>query len=322
MNFSLDLLQTHEPESRVKGQINKALHSKSDNMFQQYGQDQVLTDFIAPYYINPFQRTMLSNIIGKKNVSDIEMFNALVYSNVIKTRCGDNEDNYLDPVTGKIQCRRKQKFTEKQTKMWNEFQCPQGNKDDPNYNPFAIEKYMDNFGQMKCRTPVLRGNNTCPPGTTRIPGPPDGSSTDTYATLTDSVGLYNGTGVCVPEYTMNSPGMYPYDIIGLDNHPYLHGQDVYEKVKNYVNMFEGVGLNYGMIKDLNKILKNSKYTADFRDKIIKQPSLIPLQFISQHINTDDDLQIANTALFEVAKRKYPQQTGGKTLDDFLGKKHK
>lgn len=310
MNFSLDLLQTHEPESRVKGQINKALYAKKDNMFQQYGQDQNLTDFIAPYYINPFQRTMLSDLIGKKNVNDIEMFNALVYSNIIQTRCGENEDNYLDPITGKVQCRRKPKLNNKQRDMWDNFNCPQPD------NPFAIEKYMDSFGQMKCRTPVLRGDNSCPPGSIRVPGPQDGSSTNTYATLTNSVGLYDGTGVCIPSYTTDSAGMYPYDIIGLENHPYLHGKDVYDKIKNYVNMFESVGLNFGMIKDLNKILKNSKYTADFRDKIIKQPTLAPLQFITQHINTDDDMKIANTALYEIAK-KYPKQLGGTTLNEFV-----
>lgn len=315
MDFSLDLLNTHEPEARVKGQINRALHTKDDNMFQQYGQDQNLTDFIAPYYINPFQRSMLSNIIGKKNVNDIEMFNALVYANILQTRCGDNEDNYLDPVTGKVQCRRKQNLTEKQQKAWKDFKCPEGKEGDPDYDGFAIEKYMDSFGQMRCRTPVLRGNNTCPPNYVRVPGPPDGSSTDTYATLTNSVGLYDGTGVCIPSYNTDSPGMYPYDIIGLENHPYLHGKDIYDKIRNYVNMFEGVGLNFGMIKDLNKILKSSKYTADFRDKIIQQPSLAPLQFMTHHINTDDDIKIANTALYEVA-RKHPQ-LGGQTLKEFV-----
>lgn len=315
MNFNLDLLQNNEPESRVKNQINKALYTKTDNMFEKQGNDQNLTDFIAPYYINPFQRTMLSDLIGKKNVSDIEMFNALVYSNILQTRCGDNEENYLDPVTGKVQCRRKQELTDKQKKEWKSFKCPEGDENSPDYNPFAIEKYIDMFGQMKCRTPVLRGNNSCPPGSVRVPGANDGSNVDTYATLTNSTGLYDGTGVCLPEYDVNSPSLYPNDIIGISGNRHLYGNNVAEKIKNYVNIFNDIGLNYGMIKDLNKILKTSKYTADFRDKIIQQPSLVPLQFITQHINTDNDLKIANTALYEVAKQKYPQQIGG--LNKFL-----
>lgn len=312
MNFSLDLLtSSHQPESIVKGQINKALNVKSDNFFQHFGQDQDLRNFLAPYYINPFQRQMLSDLIGKKNVADIEMFNALVYSNILKTRCDENEENYIDPVTGKIQCRRKQNLSASQKDAWEKLNCP------PEDNPFAFEKYLDAFGQVKCRRPVLRGQMSCPPGTIKTKGPRDGTNLETYAELTNSVGMYDGTGVCIPDYNINSPDMYPYDIIGLNNHPYLHGKNVNEKIKNYVNMFDSVGLNYQMIKDLNKILKESRYTADFRDKLLKQPNLVPLQFISQHIVSDDDIKIANTALYETFKKNYPNKASNVSLGGFL-----
>jgi len=310
MNFSLDLL-THQPEVIVKCQINKALHAKPDNFFQHFGNDQDLRGFIAPYYVNTFQRKMLSDLIGKKNVADIEMFNALVYANILRTRCDDNEENYLDPVTGKVQCRRKQKLNAKQQEAWNKLQCPDQN------NPFAFEKYLDTFGQVKCRVPVLRGQMSCPPGQIAVP-PYDAASKASYAGLINSVGMYDGTGVCTPAQDINSAGLYPYDIIGLEGHPYLHGKNVSEKLQNYVNLFEGVGLNYQMIKDLNKTLKESRYTADFRDRILQQPTMAPLQFITQHIVSDDDLKIMNVALYETLKKNYPAKAAKTTIGGFIG----
>jgi hypothetical protein len=312
MNFSLDYLTSNKPETIVKNQINRALNSKPDNLFQQFGQDQDIRGFVAPYYVNPFQRQMLSDLIGKKNVADIEMFNALVYSNIIQTRCGDDEENYLDPVSGRVQCRRKTKLNTKQQEAWNNLTCPD------NDNPFAFEKYLDTFGQVKCRTPVLRGQNSCPPGMIRVPGPPDGTNLHSYAGLTNSLGMYDGTGVCTPNFDTSNAALYPYDIVGIEGHPYLHGKNVSEKIKSYVNMFEGVGLNYQMIKDLNSLLKNSKYSSDFRNRLMKQPNLVPLQFMSEQIVSDDDLKIANTALYETLKRNYPHKAQKISYGGFVG----
>jgi len=312
------LLQSTEPKSEINRKINKGLNSKPDNLWQEY-KHLDMSNLIAPYYVNPHQRQMLKNIIGTKNVEDIEMLNALVYAGIINVDCpplgqSSLNEKYVDPVSGHIQCRR--------GVNWNKLQktVPNPNKTcPPPDNPMAIEKYVNALNEVDCRPPVIRGQFSCPPGVIH-----DGIDMDPRATYMQNMTLSDGTGTCVKPYGVGSVGLYPSDVSRpmAMNGPeqLLYGKSIYEKIQNYVSIFDDIGLNVDLIEPLNKMIKESPYLGDFRAKFLKQPSLIPLQTLLPHVNTDDDMRILNTALYEYLRKKHPGYIQSKKLSygGFMG----
>ena len=303
------LLNYGEPKSEIDRKIKRALRAKPEDLHKKHSEYN-MSNLISPYYVNPYQKRMLQDIIGTKNVKDIEMLNALVYAGILNVDCpprGYNEysEKYIDPITGKIQCRRPQsskKIASAQEELelkyprpalpGKEFRCPM-----PGDSPFAFEAYVDDMGHPKCRPPVVRGDFSCPKGEVR-----DNVDHMGLYEMGEHKTLHDGTGICTEYDTLRSPGMYPDSVVPGVNDAYMvYGTTMYEKIKNYVNMFDDLGMNVNMINDLNSVLKSSKYVGDFRDKIVKKPSLAPLFGIIKNINTDDDLRIANTALYELMK---------------------
>lgn len=322
------LLNYGEPKSEIDRKINRAMRAKPENLYKKY-HEYNMSNLISPYYVNPYQRRMLEDIIGSQNIKDIEMLNALVYAGILNVDCPPHgypeySEKYIDPVTAKIQCRRPQSNKKIASAMdelgenyprpalpGKEFRCPM-----PGDNPFAFEAYVDDMGHARCRPPVVRGDFSCPKGEIR-----DNADRMGLYEMGENKTLHDGTGICTEYDTLRSPGMYPDSVVpGVDDAYMVYGTTMYEKIKNYVNMFDDVGMNINMINDLNHVLKSSKYVADFRDKIAKRPSLVPLFGIIKNINTDDDLRIANTALYELLKTDHPEhiRNNNITYGGFMG----
>jgi len=304
------LLEPYESRSVINDRVKNALRARPDNLYKKHDEYN-LTKFISPYYVNPWQKQMLQDVIGKKNVSDIDMLNALVYSGILNIDCPPRgfpgySEKYIDPVTGKVQCRTpmhgtrndKRVKTAKALHKTGFNSCPK-----PGDSPFAFEAYVDDMGHPRCRVPAVRGMFNCaqPPIT-------DGRSSFGQYDMTKSDTLADGTGVCLSPDTITSASAYPSSVVPgqHDDTFMLYGGTMYEKLNNYAHMFEDVNLNMDSIKNLNNVLKNSRYVSDFRSKIAKQPSLAALEPVIRNINTDDDLRIANTALYELLKTKHPE----------------
>ena len=325
MNF---LLNYGEPKTEVDRKIRKAINVKNENLYKKH-QEYDLSSLISPYYVNPYQRQMLKDIIGTKNVKDMEMLNALVHAGILNTECPPHghhaySEKYIDPVTGTIQCRRpvshnrlnygkdqiKLQYPRPSKKDDKDFSCPQ-----PKDSPFAFEAYIDDMGQPRCRPPVVRGEFSGAPGTVS-----DGKDTMYLPEMNKHQTLYDGTGIMTEPSTMRSPSMYPNTVVPMQDTYVWHG-DMYEKVNNYMNMFDNLQLNVDSIKDLNKLLKKSKYVKDFRDKFAKKSGSAELYEVVKNINTDDDLRIANTALYELMRHRHPEymQKHRITYGGFMGK---
>jgi hypothetical protein len=312
------MLRESESQGDVNKKINNALNAKYDNLYNEY-KHYDLSNLIAPYYVNPYQRQMLKDIIGTKNVEDIEMLNSLVYAGIINVNCppiGNPElsEKYVDPVSGKVQCRRKTNVD--WDKLKNTVPNPQKTCPPPD-NPLAIEKYINSLNEVDCRMPVIRGQFNCPPSTIID----NNRNIQNNSTYMEHMTLSDGTGTCTEPYNINSPGLYPNDIVKLPAEQQLfYGKNMYEKIQNYMGIFDDIGLNVNLIEPLNKLIKESPYLGDFRANFLKKPSLEPLYSIIPHVNTDDDLRILNTSLYEYLKNKFPEHVKRKniTYGGFMG----
>lgn len=319
------LIENYVPGYAVKHQVDKALKSKPDNFYEKYGKPYDISNLVSPYYVNQHQRQMLTDIIGKSNVDDIEMMNALVYSGVINAECPPRGDPtksqmYADPVTGRVQCRRPMPSD---PTAWNwQYTNADGTKQDfdpsiscpsENGNPLATEKYIDAYGRTKCRVPVIRGDFSCPSGSIRTRDP----NMQAYlGSHTQGVTLSDGTGVCVEPENISSSGLYP---TGLVNQSYamLYGDSVYDRMKGYVNYLDDVGGNVDMLMQLGRVVRESTYADDFASKISRDPMLSVMMPIANSIKNPEDLKVFSAALYEHLKEKHPRSVGGMTYSKFM-----
>jgi hypothetical protein len=265
----MSFYSSFEKESEVNKKINDALYAKPEFYSEKKFEKQNLTKFISPYYVNTYQKEMLSNLIGKNNISKIEEFNALVYSGIINPNCGFNKEKYIDSITGNIQCRPKQKNIASHL-------CP-GTK---SKNPFEIEPYIDYYGNQKCRKPVRTGLFECPPRDTydnkgmKII---DNSSKIKHVTLPD------GVGICVDESKINGVNLMPTEII-----------DDSQRINKYISLFQSMNLAGDNIKLLTEIL-SSPGLIESKNILLEDPNYAMFGNILRNVFTLEDQKNANLA---------------------------
>jgi len=242
-------------------------------------------DLVRPYTVSLPQRRQLESLLGKKDVSQLETLNSLIYSGIIDTSCPEGHHKYIDNLTGQTQCKRPIKRVIQYTGVTK---CP-----DPMGDPLAIEHYVDAMGDGKCRRPVLRGKFQC-----------DDPSQE-HVTLPD------GTGICVRSKESLDREFF------IPDHVVYPGR-IFNQVKAFENLFNGFGLNRMQVRDLNRVLLNSKNVRDLRPIVNKTFSDAFGDELLRHIVQSGDIPAANHGLFNYASKLrdmwgYGQPTTGEFL---------
>jgi len=214
---------TNIQKAELKGEMSRAAQSKLHD----------LTGYITPYMVNVPQRRLLSYLVGKDTINEMEAYNTLVYSGIIPNTCPPGKETYLDAMSGRPQCRDK---IRKVVVFGENITCPERNK-----NPYAIEKYIDYDGQAKCRIPVLHGKFTCPPKSRNI----DDMMRTKHVTLPD------GTGICIrPQIDIDRETFVPHNLI--------YPVSVFDKMNKFINLYEQQSLDGPTIRSLNDAFLMSK----------------------------------------------------------------
>lgn len=279
-------IASFENPANINSQFRAAMESKPQNYYEK-NKDYDLSQYISPYFVNPFQKEMLKHVLGNQNINEMMTLNTLIYAGIINSGCpprenGELVESYVDPLTGKTQCTRPNMWGQQISKAAMDKKCP------PLHNPYAIEKYIDHLGQAQCRQPVRIGATQCPPPPIRDE---NGRIIDTQFTKTKHVTLPDGVGICVDEDTILSPGFASSSILSSNN------PLVSSKFNNYINIFSEVGMDANRVKSLNKLLKSADL-SNFQDKVLNNPKLYWMEKIVKNINNKEDMNIANLALYE------------------------
>lgn len=277
----MDFLIRGENPAIVDGQIRKALNGRADDLHA-FARNNDISEFVSPYYVNPYQKEMLKHVLGTKNINDMVIFNTLIHTGILNNDCPTSADmsateKIFDPITGRAQCIRPQRMNAVIDS--NKF-CPNDS------NPFATERFVDMYGVSQCREPVLRGEFNCPPpGMDRV--------LDTH-----HVTLPDGTGICVQPPSLKSPSLLPNSLISLGmNDNTLEQKLMYEKINNYINIFNDMPMNKKILVSLSNLLKNNNL-LEFKSRLQTDPNFHFASRLLKNIHCDDDMRIANLALYE------------------------
>jgi len=256
-----------------------------------------LTDLVSPYMADPVQKSILSYILGRKNVNEIEMLNALVYSGIINTKCpppGEEHktEEYINILTGKTECREPIPAREAITDA--DISCPQLDGD-----PYAIEKYIDFFGEAKCRRPVLSGAFTCPPA-----GNPK---------KTQHVTLANGTGVCVEDSRFKKDSdkfILPTNLVYPD--------EINTRIVEFLRMYVDNRFTSEQVHHLASLFRNAKTLGDLKRGLSNDAYYEEIVAIVSNMKSDDDIGIAKSALLQYAKGMGQVGESGESAIEFMG----
>ena len=240
-----------------------------------------LTDLVSPYMADPVQKSILSYILGRKNVNEMEMLNALVYSGIINTKCpppGEEHktEEYINVLTGKTECRDPIPPREAVTDA--NIKCPQSDGD-----PYALEKYIDFFGQAKCRRPVLSGAFTCPP-----------AGGDPKKTM--HVTLANGVGVCVEDSRFKKDSTK----FVLPTH-LVYPDEINVRVVEFLKLYVDNRFTSEQVHRLAALFRNAKTLGDLKKGLSGDAYYEEVVAIVSNMKSDDDIGIAKSALMEYAK---------------------
>lgn len=273
--------QFKESQANVDEKVRNALKSRQDQPHEEAA-NRNFSKYVTPYTVNPYQRNMLSHILGKDNISAIEEFNALVYSGLVNVNCPPIDkpeltEKYHDPLTGRAQCR-------KPTRDTSSHRCPTESSDPLEQgDPFKIEPYTDAFGKFRCRKPVRSGHFQCPPP--NVYDPQFGKIMDN-SMKTEHITMPDGTGICIDKNEQSKYSMMPTSVIGTS-----------DKVKNFISQIESMGLDQIKLKTLAQALK-APGLIDMKDALLSDPQYSAFNNVLRNIYTDDDQHSANIALFQ------------------------
>jgi hypothetical protein len=265
--------------------IEKQRNFQNKEIVNKYLEQNNLTEYVTPYMSDPVQNHLLKFILGTKNVDEIAMLNALVYSGIINNSCPlPNEPNktdvYINPVTGKNECR--EPIPERQ-QISGVSQCP--NKDgDGNVigDPYAVEKYINYYGEAECRRPVISGEFSCP------------QSNDPKKTK--HITLKNNVGICIED-----PKLMKTEDKVLIPANLVYPDDVNTKLSHFMRICLMNNFTINSVKRISKILKNSNSTSDLSMGLSGDPHYEAIMAIVNNIKSNEDISIAKTAMFEYAK---------------------
>ena len=254
-----------------------------------------IIDLVSPYQVNPYQRRILSYVIGKDSVDRMEATNALTYAGIIDNSCPPGLEEYVHVVTGKRQCRPRLK---KVVQWRGKVGCP-----DPQGDPYAIEHFVDAQGVGQCRRPVLQGHFRCPPHNA-----PD---------KIEHITLPDGTGVCIaPRADIDNEFFIPDHVV--------YPRGIMSRIQDFEKLFKQFNLNSDHIRHLNVSLLQAGGDKGDLAKRLKQHIRGGVQRtleeeLVKRIASDQDIHIAMHGLFEYARKHNPSIFNGlvPTKGEFL-----
>lgn len=277
--------------------LRKKKDEENSKAVKKYLQMNNLTDLVSPYMADPIQKNLLSYILGRKNVNEIEMLNALVYSGIINTKCpppGEEHktEEYVNILTGKTECR--EPIPQRQAVDDANLKCPT-----PTEDPYAIEKYIDFFGVAKCRRPVLSGAFTCPP-----PNDPK---------KTMHVTLANGVGVCVedPRFKKNkNKFILPTNLVYPD--------EVNARIVEFLKMYVDNRFTAEQVHRLASLFRNAKTLGDLKRGLSGDAYYEEIVGIVSNMKSEEDIGIAKSALLQYALKMGLLEGTGTGVMEFIG----
>ena len=239
------------------------------------------SDLIAPYVQDFAQRKILMDIFGRQNVHELEVYNMLHNSGLIRQDCKYyGMEEYTNKVTGERGCRpafdkRRIANPEQARKS-----CP-----DPRGDPLAIQKYIDILGHVKCIRPIYSGKFQCPP--------------KDKPNLTNLARLPDGTGICVADDSWES--MQPRSI--------MYDRTMQEKLKDYQKILKEIDeiddVSSDVLMDMNGYFKSFSNVNSLMLAIRKKEYYPLFKNFFHKINAPEDISLANNALLKVTEHKYP-----------------
>ena len=246
-----------------------------------------IMDITSPYMVNMSQRNLLSHLLGRNKVSDMEMANALSYAGFLNASCPPvNEPNktepYIDLLSGKLQCR------EPSRNILQSFGVPSAGCPNKFGDPMAIEHYVDHLGRGACRRPVFNGQFNCP--------------TSDNLKATKHVTLPNGTGICVEdEFYDKEPFIMPRQLV--------YPAKMNEKILDFINVYNNSKM------DVNSILRLNSYFRGFegnnisklRNVLENDPTSAIYNVVASKIKNLSDPKMANYALVHYFREAKPEE---------------
>lgn len=277
---------------QVQGRIEKIMREKNRKdrqMVDEYLDQNDITDLVSPYMNNPALTNVLSHILGRRNVNEMQKLSALVYTGVIKNSCPPpgsehKTEAYINFLTGKTECRepipnRPQARTS-DGKLWGVDSCP-----DPHGDPLAVEKYITFFGEGKCRRPVISGAFSCPPA----------DDPDKIHHIT----LENNIGVCVDDPRTKSPDQRVVMPMQL-----IYPPEINDEIIRYIKLASQVNFTRDTLNLLSQHLRTNN-TVEGLHNVLSGLSGSPhyelVSIIFNNINSPDQIPLAQTAMWEVGK---------------------
>lgn len=265
--------------------LEKQRNFKNKEIVDKYLEENNITDYVSPYMSDPVQKNILSFIIGKKNINEIEMLNSLVYSGIINNSCPlPNEPHktevYINPFTGKNECR--EPIPERE-QISGVAECPQKDKNGNVFgDPYATEKYINYYGEAECRRPVISGQFSCPPAND--------------PKKTKHITLKNNIGVCIEDpKLMKTEDKYPIPA------NLVYPDDINSKLAYFMRICLMNNFTIDSVKRISKVLKNAKSLADLSYGLSGDPHYEAIMEIVKNVRSNEDIAIAKTAMFEYAK---------------------
>jgi len=160
-----------------------------------------LQDYIPPRIVSKTQRNILSNLVGKRAVKQMEQISTMEHVGLLPDKNNPCppfgqptlSQAWVNPKTKRVVCR--EPYLENVAiKGIPKGTCGKGK-----------EHYVDHKGVGRCRKPVTDGYWQCPPMT------PEDSDRTVHKTLP------NGTGICVKDVNTNTPFITPFSIVTRDS---------------------------------------------------------------------------------------------------------
>jgi hypothetical protein len=274
-------------KDQATGQINALRNNplyKKERERQRKATD--ITHLVDPFTILPEHRRVLSYLMGTENERDIERLASLTHAGIVNAVCPPQDnplmtEEYIDVITGVKSCREPSVPRTYKDKDSKDKKCP-----DPEGDPFAIEKYLNEDGTATCERPVVRGYFQCPP---LAPGKEELKYRHTLA---------DGTGICL-DY---DPNKINYKAESMPDTITMLLNTYPDKIKEFFNIyyssFNGITMGKDSIDRLNSLLISNLGYKDFLREISRDDTFKVLYDTFKNMNSDQHLKIVNLALYK------------------------
>lgn len=265
--------------------ISRASHS--DYLTEELDNEQVKIDnganqdyfpqnIITPFNPNGSQRKFLSTLFGKHNVDLMSETIMMGQMGLIDNKCpslSNPEKTYkqIDPYTGNYYC------TDEPLKT-NDKRISTTSRDKTTVKCDVTEEAYLSEGTYQCFPKILRGKFHCP--------------TDGHPENGKLVVLNDGTGICIPSNSYYDDG----GLLGIS----LGNDEIdEEKFDKYLKLYKTMKLNkFKKINQLNGLFK--MYDLSTLKERLHEQRLTKI--LGDKINSPNDLQTANAALYLYAKK--------------------